>query len=265
MVHNQIIITLVFIAVLFILLQFSYHKTVNVLFCVRDGGKYLDKNLTLIENFCKNNFTRYNIFFIENDSVDDTIKILQSRKNLIGTFNTLDSRHSSDMCASDEIFNCGSRTSFLAKLRQRVLEKSLEYSSDITMVCDIDFISFDPKELSNMIDILIEHKFDGIFGMSYTSDGAKYDTPAIVARPPMTHDDVLRSIDTSDELIRVNSAFSGFGVYRTKSILQKHARYNVDTQSIEHIDFNKYFDKLYIYPKFRPVYCSSSLKNPCIY
>jgi hypothetical protein len=38
--------------------------TINVLFLVRDGEKYLLNNLNKIETFCKDNFGNYKILFL---------------------------------------------------------------------------------------------------------------------------------------------------------------------------------------------------------
>jgi hypothetical protein len=224
-----------------------------VLFLVRDGEKYLLNNLNKIETFCKDNFGNYRIFFLENDSKDSTRQILlnkMSTNNKIkGVFKKINDKHSTKLC-KDTItdYNCNTRTRFLASLRQELLEYSLKYLSHITLICDLDFVSFDESELLKMVRVLIENNLDGIFGMSY-SNGILYDTGAI--NPTWI---IPIIVFGGNNIIQVNSAFSGFGMYSTKSITSKKAKYNLNNNSVEHIDFNKYFDKLYVYPNFKPEY-----------
>ena len=228
--------------------------TINVLFLVRDGEKYLLNNLNKIETFCKDNFGNYKILFLENDSRDSTRQILlnkMSTNNKIkGVFKKMNDKHSTKLCKDTIInYNCNTRTRFLASLRQELLEYSLKYLSDITLICDLDFVSFNENELLKMIRVLIDNDLDGIFGMSY-SNKKPYDIGAI--NPKWTIPTIV--IGGNNIIIPVNSAFSGFGVYSTNSVTSKKANYNLNNNSIEHIDFNKYFDKLYVYPNFKPEY-----------
>ena len=62
------------------------------------------------------------------------------------------------------------------------------------------------------------------------------------------------SIIAEDELVKVDSAFSGFGIYRMKPIIDNNLQYNLNTDTIEHIDFNKNINNLYVYTCFRPIY-----------
>ena len=229
--------------------------TINALFLVRDGEKYLLNNLNKIESFCKSNFSDYRIFFLENDSVDSTRQILSNKMStnnkIKGIFKKINDLHSTKLCKDNILnYNCNTRTRFLASLRQELLEYSLKEPSDITLMCDLDFISFNDTELLRMVRILIDNNLDGVFGMSY-SKGKEYDTGAI---RPYDQNLIDKIVKGGTNIIQVDSAFSGFGVYSTKSITSKKAKYNLNNNSIEHIDFNKYFDKLYVYPNFKPDY-----------
>jgi hypothetical protein len=85
---------------------------INIAFCfiVKDGSKYLDKNLQNIINlgilFCD----EYKIFYVENDSIDNTKKILEKFKlknnNIFGKHITLDKKHSTDLCSNNFNINC---------------------------------------------------------------------------------------------------------------------------------------------------------------
>ncbi len=78
-----------------------------------------------------------------------------------------------------------------------------------------------------------------------------YDTGAI------RHNAKILEILWERKLVHVSSAFSGFRIYRTSSIGKKKASYRTQHGEIEHITFNSHFEKLYVYPRFRPVYESS--------
>jgi len=235
-------------------------KTANILFMVRDGEKYLEKNLNEIINFCEEFFKEYKIIFIENDSIDNTKDILTSmmkvNNNIIGDFKLITEKTSEQMCNTINLLgitlnkNCNSRTRFLAYLRQELLNKSMDYPSDLTIIIDMDFVLFDTSELIKMINKLTELHADGIFGMSYTTKNTPYDIGAI---KPIT---VLLNpaLYKKNNIIKVESAFSGFGVYNTESIKNYHAEYSKNTDNIEHIYFNKQFKNLYIYTSFNPIY-----------
>ncbi len=119
---------------------------------------------------------------------------------------------------------------------------------------DMDFVYFDEVEFFKMYDKLAQDTdMDGIFGMSVCAFNTNrpYDTGAI------RHHGKILEILWEKELVHVSSAFSGFGIYRTSSIRRKNASYRNQHGEIEHITFNRHFDKLYVYPSFRPVYESS--------
>jgi hypothetical protein len=235
-------------------------KTGNILFMVRDGEKYLQKNLNEIIIFCKEVFKEYKILFIENDSKDNTKNILtsmmQENNNIIGEFKGITKKTSEKMCNTFNIFNitlnknCNSRTRFLASLRQELLNKSMDYPSDLTIMIDMDFVSFDTSELIKMINKLTELHADGIFGMSYTTINTPYDTGSIKPSTILLNPALYKK----NNVIKVDSAFSGFGVYNTESIKKYHAEYSDNAVNIEHIHFNKQLKKLYIYTSFNPIY-----------
>lgn len=56
------------------------------------------------------------------------------------------------------------------------------------------------------------------------------------------------------KLVKVDSAFSGFGIYKMKYIMDNNIKYNEKSNEIEHIDFNNKIKNLYVYSDFRPIY-----------
>lgn len=232
-------------------------KTVHFLFLVRDGQEYLKNNINKIIDV-GSSFKSYKIFFIENDSKDGTIDILKTmmntNKNITGKFKKLNNKTSIQMCNDGEAINCNKRTRFLASLRQDVLNDSMSVPSDLTIMLDLDFNSFDKHELFKMIHKLYELNADGIFGMSYTTtNNMPYDTGAVVC------DSCFDQITSKkDSVVKVKSAFSGFGVYKTSSIIKYNASYDLNTNTIEHISFNEHLKDLYVYTSFNPLYLPSA-------
>ena len=182
---------------------------------------------------------------------------MKNNSNIIGEFRNITEKQSIDMCGTLN-FNCNKRTRFLASLRQDVLNNSMNTPSDLTVILDLDFVSFDKKQFLKMIGILYSIDADAIFGMSYHFFGLlQYDLGAVI---PMNID-MLIKLYSKNRVLDVKSAFSGFGVYRTDRIKKYKAKYDLNTDTIEHISFNKYFNKVYIYTSFRPNYSPAIIER----
>lgn len=227
--------------------------TIIVCFLVRNGEDYLTANIKKLIHYFDINSIKWKMIYIENDSNDNTRKILNKFEKIytssfIGEQLNLDIPHSVKLCKKGEEYNCRKRTTFLGKLRQKSLDIALEYQSDAILMMDMDFVSFEFGELSEMIELWKVHDADAIFGMSKTKDNKLYDTGAVVPEKS------LRKIRTSSNIVYVKSAFSGFGLYRTSSIRKYSARYDLNSGEIEHIPFNLHFDKVLVYPLFNPIY-----------
>ena len=232
-------------------------KMIALCFLLRDGEKYLEKNLKSLISFAQKYLNDFRIFYIENDSVDNTKHILShySKKHYFikGKHLNINQLYSEDMCEKTGIINCKSRVRFLAKLRQMLLDLVLDDCNKFTHMCmiDFDFISFDERTLSDMFDLVKTQQMDAIFGMSYCKTFLFY-TPYDFGSIKPSHK--MIPILMNAELTHVTSAFSGFGIYSVDSIRENKAKYNLECDEIEHIDFNKHFNRLYVYSKFKPVY-----------
>lgn len=230
----------------------------NIAFCfiVKDGEKYLEKNINKIINLGNSYFKNYRIYYAENDSKDNTINILQKYKqkytNIYGIHLKIDGLYSTDLCKNKNknkiIYNCSKRLRRLAYLRNIVLNQiKLWFECNYVITLDLDFIDFDKNEFINMFNIINNNSnIDGIFGMSIDQNNYLYDLAAI---KPFYK---IINIINRYKLIKVKSAFSGFGIYRMNSI--RYINYNTKTNSIEHIDFNKKIKNLYVYSYFNPKY-----------
>ena len=228
----------------------------NVAFCfiVKDGDKYLEKNLIKIINFGDLYLDNYRIYYVENDSVDKTKEILdkfkKKYKNIYGKHLKLDGKHSTDLCNKLDERNCSNRTRRIAFIRNQVLNQVKEWKECKYMIMlDLDFIDFNMKELYNMFNIIKNDKgINGIFGMSISNKGFFYDIG--VVKPSYKLIEIFLKI----KLVKVDSAFSGFGIYKMKYIMDNNIKYNEKTNEIEHIDFNNKIKNLYVYSDFRPIY-----------
>ena len=230
----------------------------NVAFCfiVKDGDKYLEKNLMKIINFGDLYLDNYRIYYVENDSVDKTNEILENfkkkYKNFYGKHLKLDGKHSTELCNKFNERNCSNRTRRLAFIRNQVLNQAKYWKEcKYIFMLDLDFIDFDMKELYNMFNIIKNDKdINGIFGMSISHNSCVYDISAI--KP--SHK--LIEIYFKNNLVKVDSAFSGFGIYKIKYIIDNNVKYNEKTNDIEHTDFNNKIKNLYVYTNFTPIYYS---------
>ena len=228
----------------------------NVAFCfiVKDGDKYLEKNLIKIIKFGDLYIDNYRLYYVENDSVDKTNEILdkfkKKYKNFYGEHLKLDGKHSTDLCNKLDERNCSNRTRRLAFIRNKVLNQAKQWKECKYMIMlDLDFMDFDMKELYNMFNIIKRNKnINGIFGMSITNNGFFYDSGAV--KPLYKLIEIFLKI----KLVKVDSAFSGFGIYKMKYIMDNNIKYNEKTNEIEHIDFNNKIKNLYVYSNFRPIY-----------
>ena len=230
----------------------------NVAFCfiVKDGDKYLEKNLMKIIQFGDLYINNYRIYYVENDSVDKTNQILEEfkkkYKNIYGKHLKLDGKHSTDLCNKFNERNCSNRTRRLAFIRNQVLNQAKYWKEcKYIFMLDLDFIDFDGNELHNMFNIIKNNKdINGIFGMSISHNSCVYDVSAI--KP--SHK--LIEIYLKKNLVKVDSSFSGFGIYKMKYIIDNNVKYNEKTNDIEHTDFNNKIKNLYVYTNFTPIYYS---------
>ena len=230
----------------------------NVAFCfiVKDGDKYLEKNLMKIIQFGDLYLDNYRIYYVENDSIDKTNEILdkfkKKYKNIYGQHLKLDGKHSTELCNKFNERNCSNRTRRLAFIRNQVLNQAKQWKEcNYMIMLDFDFMYFDMKELYNMFNIIKNSKnINGIFGMSISHNSCVYDISAI--KP--SHK--LIEIYFKKNLVKVDSAFSGFGIYKIKYIIDNNVKYNEKTNDIEHTDFNNKIKNLYVYTNFTPIYYS---------
>ena len=228
-------------------------------FILKNGSDYIKKNMNRLMNIGKM-FKSYSIFFVENDSTDNTKEILQQfidqNNNIKGKFITMgDSLYSTQLCKSSESHNCPKRIQRLAQIRNTLLDfvqYEHKFKGDYFVMMDIDFVYLpDPSELFLKME---HHKtIDAIFGISLTTDYNFYDIGCITPWISKIH--IMLGFQ---KWIKVNSSFSGFGLYRWNSI--QNIRYDQHTTDIEHISFNHKLSNLYVNTLFNPLYIPSDIK-----
>ena len=106
-------------------------------FIVKDGEKYLEKNLNTIKKY------NQDIYAVENNSTDNTKIILRDSgiKNVVTL--DLDNKSSLELCSRNED-NCSKRVRRLAYIRQKGIDAVINSGVIYDYVCmlDLDFHSF---------------------------------------------------------------------------------------------------------------------------
>jgi hypothetical protein len=219
---------------------------------VKNGADYIKNNIEILHR------TNHDIYIVENNSVDGTKEILQRLKGdgIVKNITTLDLDQQDAMSFCDYNINaiCKKRVRRLAYIRQQGLNSVLQsgISYDYICVADLDFVYVDLDGFVDMLDYMESNKnVDGIFGMSVIRGiNLPYDYGPI---KPL-HKIVPICLKLNRH-VTVKSAFSGFGLYRTSSILKTSANYDYENiTNIEHIYFNSHFDKLVVDTHFNPIY-----------
>lgn len=225
-------------------------------FIVKDGEEYLATNVARIQDIGQR-FASYRIFFVENDSNDNTRGVLgalmRADPRVEGTFLKLaDARPALGMCPRGYLV-CPARLQRLAFLRNAVLDlaRARRFDGDWLVMLDADFVHMpDPQPLFGRM--LARPELSAAFGMSHfrAREGGRmraYDLLAV--RPPSV---VPALILAYTRWHAVDSAFSGFGVYRWSAI--RNLRYNANTTVCEHLEFNAQLANKTVDACFRPQY-----------
>ena len=226
-------------------------------FIVKDGEKYLKKNLNTFRDLVYDSgASEVHFYAVENDSTDSTKEDLQSlyANGYIHNVEhlTLDGRVSWQVCRDSGLkHNCLARVDRLGMLRQRAVNAALSTGEyDYLCMIDMDFVAM--PSLRDMFAFMDKHPhINGIFGLSTTVKQRKcvYDIAA------STNLDLGLLLLSRSRYARVSSGFGGVGIYRVAAVRAAGATY-VGTTNVrcEHMRFNSHFENLIIDTKFRPVY-----------
>lgn len=240
---------------------------VNVCFAflTQNSAKYLYRNLQWLHGVAQT-YDDYRIVFVENDSVDNTVDILNEfmlRDTRISGSMALEQIGTSTSLCSNKLgaavgipihHNCKERLQRLATLRQRLLQQALQWqASEFVVMLDIDFVYVDAEHLRKVISYVQSSSVDGVFAKSILTTGHMYDSFAIKNLSGLIQ--VALGIRP---YVRVESGFGGVAVYKTQSIRSADAHYSSKTSDCEHVFFNTHFSNLEIATKFNPVYSNDS-------
>lgn len=228
-------------------------KNYSVIFgaTVRDVDKYLEKNLENIEK-CGKKFKSFAVVIYENDSKDNTVKILEEHKKhnyhyIIETGKTTPIR-----------------TMRIANGRNNVLAKAQELNAnneyDYLIILDMDDITVNGKFIDSIESCFNDLDWDVLTG---NQSDRYYDKWAIRMNGVLDWDcwveankaikngmseseayskyiNVFDKFDTGQRL-EVDSAFGGIGIYKLSSIgdCKYVGSYEDGTELCEHVPFHK--------------------------
>ena len=262
-------------------------ERVAVGFLVRDGQSYLERNLRALDH-ALTGFLEVRFYYMENDSLDRTRQIIRSfgeNHSVTGRHLQLGGPHTQKLCKQQKKeYNCGARLRVLASLRQKLLDLVLAWKlCTLVLLVDLDCVSFEVAGLRQLFVFHRREKADACFGQSvHIAIGGKcmYDYGAIKPwtnrssgdgglglRVPLRHlmrprnsspdasafRDTLRHI-AHGEVVRVRSAFSGFGLYSAAALRSTSAAYDLNPTDFEHVGLNGHLALLLVNSSFQPEY-----------
>ena len=222
--------------------------------CARDIEKQLHNSLPDILRLARE-FEEYVILIYENDSKDNTIKVIQeyaqqdSRIKLISEKNVT-----------------GKRTHRLAHGRNTLLDIAKKYYADYDfyVVMDLDYTRQNTHSILSVADTMPSH-YSGVTAVSrkryydwwaFRSSALKLDYDCWKDKDNIQQNGDCNSwkhkpINMNGVARKVESAFNGIGVYKLSAI-PKDARYVGETSDggevCEHVAFHSYLPNLYIDP-----------------
>lgn len=205
-------------------------STVVICTMVKNAEEYIsnmfDKLVDLGEHFLN-----YYIIIYENDSTDDTVKILKG----------LESNHRSALTVISEVLDlpnlgggCDSkRLETMAILRNKYLNEVKDKWShyDYTIVVDGDIDFFDISGIMNSLGVPTEWDAITSNGLDILRDTTiYYDILTLVQHGKMQNNTVKAVLEyPSNTLIPVESAFGGLAIYKTQAILDaEYASFLID-------------------------------------
>ena len=265
-------------------------KTIIICSIVRNAEKGLKKNIPVIKQLCTL-FSDYKIIIYENNSIDNTKKILtewnkSDPKHVFTLLNDNDSTPSipNSKQTSYNPFFSNMRIEKMARLRNKYMEYIEEnnWVSDYLMVVDLDVSEL---FIDGIVSALEKNKeWDAITAFGYSISPTLriryHDTYALVEKNqysiPQTEKIIVSLqkkygyLTNKKEWIKVYSAFGGLAIYKFKAI--KNLKYKVIPNNdpnvevrCEHFSLyqqmhNNGFNNIYIVPEMKLKYQSISAK-----
>ena len=232
-------------------------KNYNVIIsgCCINVEAYIKKNIDIIDNIGEK-FKNYIVIIYENDSIDNTRKILLKnyKKNYYYIF---------ENDISDKI---KSRIARIAYCRNKILDKikTLSFNYDYLIMMDLDNVTTD--KIVNTFDTCFCYDVNKWAGMFANQSDYYYDIFALRVKnfiefncwneyhTYIKYTDIELNYENRsnifnnyigkyktyippNKLINVLSAFGGFGIYNKKYI--ENINYSIENEECEHVFFNK--------------------------
>lgn len=218
---------------------------------VHNGAKYVARNICYLRNALPN----MRFVVLENDSTDGTAEILTTLPFVHALHFNL-GKSSRELCAKTEPWNCPRRVQRLAFLRQNALTYALNLKPEYVVVVDLDFTTFDRAILREMFETLQKRQdLDCICGASVNTCGYTYDVPYDLQAVQPVPAKLLLSCGCHARLLNSASGFGGVAIYRAQKLMTMKTHYNLQTQTVEHVDFHRNL-RVIIDTKMRPVYAN---------
>jgi len=253
---NYILIIILLIVLIIIIFinntkeHFSNKYNYNVIFAgtVKNCEPYIKNTLIHVDE-CGKKFNSYAVIIYENDSTDNTRKILNENKKInyyyIFEDNITEPR----------------RTMRLANGRNKIIEKMKELNGyDYLIMLDMDDINNSGKFVET-IDTNFKHKNWNVLTGNQTTN--YYDIWALRQVGYIDYDchkdpttETKNIIENThyegNRLIPVKSAFGGIAIYKISAIknCKYIGEYQDKTELCEHVEFNKCIGNVFINPEF---------------
>ena len=232
---------------------FSTLKQYNVIFgaTLRDVEEYLEKILDHIDR-CGQKFNTYALVIYENDSKDNTRKILETKKK------------ENYFYIIEDGINEPLRTARIANGRNKVVEKVNELNAtnayQYLIILDMDDVNVSGKFVDTIDTCFSDMNWDVLTGNQSTLyydmwalrkkglldwDCMIEHSKAVASGMPVEESDrknihVISKFDAGQR-IDVDSAFGGVAIYKLSSIgdCRYNGRYEDGNEKCEHVDFHK--------------------------
>lgn len=264
----------------------------SIIICgiVRDAERGLTRNIPIINELC-GYFKDYRVVVYENDSKDATKKLLRQWKSRDGQRIHIcmeDTDSSSTIPDAGSVnanpFFCKKRITKMANLRNKYMEyiDAQKWDADYLIVVDLDVARLDLDAILSSFKNGAEWDAVTAFGYSLSPKMSLryHDTYALTRwgdeNNPQTEEKIKRLADeygrlkTSDEWVRVYSAFGGLAIYKFEAVkgLRYKALPNDDSRvemKCEHFSIYKQmqergYDKFYVNPQMKLKYQALTFK-----
>jgi len=239
--------------------EFAKHKKVIMATCLRDAQCSMDSIELLYIKFCKI-FKDVKVVVLENNSKDKTrTRLLELKRDRISNMDVIGCGLNKDYC--DLKLNnvrsgiSSARTRRMAKIRNIILEHVKTIQKDYDFCFMFDDVEIDEFENDGIYDTMYHFEndktIDAIASNAYLINHDVYNKMYDdFAFKPVKGNRLLSWLYhfNNNGLIKVKSAYNGFVFYRLP--FTEEIKYDENTNTCEHIDFNEQLNNVYLNQNF---------------